>query len=157
MAEIIETDTTPLRDVPVDVVTLDLIENGLRNARYEMDEVLFRTALSPGIREQHDEFPLIADPVTGHRGHTVVDASPGLGEAVVSGAVNPDHFVVDSRNGAVLERAVGDKRLTIRARPGGGTEAIEQSASTTASCRRRRTCGRTSPTTRRRGPGGRSA
>ena len=57
-----------------------------------------------------------ADPVTGHRGHTVVDASPGLGEAVVSGAVNPDHFVVDSRSGAVLHRAVGDKRLTIRAR-----------------------------------------
>ena len=27
-----------------------------------MDEVLFRTALSPGIREQHDEFPLIGDP-----------------------------------------------------------------------------------------------
>ncbi len=61
MAEIIETTTTPLNDVPVDVVTLDLIENGLRHARYEMDEVLFRTALSPGIREQHDEFPLIAD------------------------------------------------------------------------------------------------
>jgi N-methylhydantoinase B len=33
----------------------------LRNARYEMDAVLFRTAMSPGIREQHDEFPLIAD------------------------------------------------------------------------------------------------
>ena len=43
-------------------VTLDLVENALRNARYEMDEVLFRTALSPGIREQHDEFPLIGDP-----------------------------------------------------------------------------------------------
>jgi rifampicin phosphotransferase len=74
-----------------------------------------------------------ADPVTGHRAHTVIDASPGLGEAVVSGAVNPDHFVVDSRGGTVLERAVGDKRLTIRARPGGGTEAIPRSASTTAS------------------------
>jgi N-methylhydantoinase B/oxoprolinase/acetone carboxylase alpha subunit len=61
MAQIIETNTEPLRPVEVDVVTLDLIENGLRNARYEMDEVLFRTALSPGIREQHDEFPLIAD------------------------------------------------------------------------------------------------
>src|SRR5215203_44228 len=61
MAQIIETETTPLQSVPVDVVTLDLVENGLRNARYEMDEVLFRTALSPGIREQHDEFPLIAD------------------------------------------------------------------------------------------------
>ena len=33
-----------------------------------------------------------ADPVTGTPNHTVIDASPGLGEAVVSGAVNPDHF-----------------------------------------------------------------
>jgi phosphohistidine swiveling domain-containing protein len=74
-----------------------------------------------------------ADPVTGHRARTVIDASPGLGEAVVSGAVNPDHFVVDGRSGAVLERVVGDKRLTIRARAGGGTEAVPQSASTTAS------------------------
>src|ERR1700712_5416740 len=61
MAQIIETNTTPLEAVAVDVVTLDLVENGLRNARYEMDEALFRTALSPGIREQHDECPLIAD------------------------------------------------------------------------------------------------
>jgi len=61
MAQIIETATEPLRAVDVDVVTIDLVENGLRNARYEMDEVLFRTALSPGIREQHDEFPLIAN------------------------------------------------------------------------------------------------
>ncbi|MGS0687995.1 hydantoinase B/oxoprolinase family protein [Nakamurella sp. GG22] len=62
MARVIETTTAPLPGANVDPVTLDLIENGLRNARYEMDEVLFRTALSPGIREQHDEFPLIADP-----------------------------------------------------------------------------------------------
>ncbi|MFG1946272.1 hydantoinase B/oxoprolinase family protein [Nonomuraea sp. NPDC048826] len=62
MAQIIQTATEPLAEVEVDPVTLDIIENALRNARYEMDEVLFRTALSPGIREQHDEFPLIADP-----------------------------------------------------------------------------------------------
>ena len=62
MAEILETAPSPLASVDVDPVTLDIIENALRNARYEMDEVLFRTALSPGIREQHDEFPLIGDP-----------------------------------------------------------------------------------------------
>jgi phosphohistidine swiveling domain-containing protein len=73
-----------------------------------------------------------ADPVTGRRGHTVIDAGPGLGEAVVSGAVNPDHFVVDSGTGAVVERRLGDKRLTIRVRAGGGTEAVPQPASTTA-------------------------
>ena len=37
-----------------------------------------------------------ANPVTGRRRQAVIDASPGLGEAVVSGAVNPDHFVVDT-------------------------------------------------------------
>jgi pyruvate,water dikinase len=74
-----------------------------------------------------------ADPVTGHRGRTVVDAGPGLGEAVVSGAVNPDHFLLDSRSGAVLERVLGDKRLVIRARAGGGTETVARPPSTTAS------------------------
>ena len=70
------------RQVDVDPVTLDLIENGLRNARYEMDEVLFRTALSPGIREQHDEFPLIADPagkmVVGQFGLSIPDFLDGF-------------------------------------------------------------------------------
>src|SRR6478752_745457 len=61
MARLIATNTSPMQQVEVDLVTLDLVENALRNARYEMDEVLFRTALSPGIREQHDEFPLIAN------------------------------------------------------------------------------------------------
>lgn len=60
-ARIIETSPAPFNTVPVDPVTLDIIENALRNARVEMDATLFRTALSPGIREQGDAFPLIAD------------------------------------------------------------------------------------------------
>ncbi len=45
----------------LDTITFDLIENALRNARHEMDAVLFRSAMSPVIREQHDEFPMITD------------------------------------------------------------------------------------------------
>jgi len=48
--------------IQVDPITLDILENALRNIRYEMDVVLFRTAMSPGIREQHDEFPLVCHP-----------------------------------------------------------------------------------------------
>src|SRR5712692_5359018 len=55
------TSEKPFGEVNVDPIPLDVIESALRNARYEMDAVLFRTAMSPGIREQHDEFPLIAD------------------------------------------------------------------------------------------------
>lgn len=60
-AKIIETNNTPLNRIDVDGVTVDIIENSLRNAREEMDAVLFRTAMSPGIREQGDCFPMIAN------------------------------------------------------------------------------------------------
>lgn len=46
----------------IDKITLDIIENALRNARNEMDAVLFRSAMSPVIREQHDGFPMICTP-----------------------------------------------------------------------------------------------
>ena len=69
-----------------------------------------------------------ANPVTGRRREAVIDASPGLGEAVVSGAVTPDHLVVDTATGRVLESRVGEKGLAIRAVPGGGTERIAASA-----------------------------
>ncbi|MEH6637939.1 MAG: hydantoinase B/oxoprolinase family protein [Porticoccaceae bacterium] len=60
-AKIIETNTAPFLNQDLDTVTVDIIENGLRNAREEMDAVLFRTAMSPGIREQGDCFPMIAN------------------------------------------------------------------------------------------------
>ena len=47
-----------------------------------------------------------ADPISGRRSRSVLDAAPGLGDAVVSGAVDPDHWVVDGR--------------TITASPAGG-------------------------------------
>ncbi|SDK42162.1 pyruvate, water dikinase [Lentzea albidocapillata subsp. violacea] len=64
-----------------------------------------------------------ANPVTGTRDQIVIDASPGLGEAVVSGAVNPDHFVVDGSE--IAEKRLGDKKLVVRSLPGGGTEHVE--------------------------------
>ncbi len=60
-ARILQSNIEPLQKVDVDGVTVDIIENALRNAREEMDAVLFRTAMSPGIREQGDCFPMIAN------------------------------------------------------------------------------------------------
>ena len=65
---IIQSSDIPFVTVPIDPVTLDVIENALRNARVEMDTTLVRTAMSPGIREQGDAFPLIAD----HKGRMIV-------------------------------------------------------------------------------------
>ena len=45
-----------------------------------------------------------ADPITGRRRRAAIEAVRGLGEQLVSGAVNPDHFIVSTRSGEVLER-----------------------------------------------------
>src|SRR6201991_112170 len=91
MATLVETTTTPLARADVDPVTVDIIETALRNARYEMDAVLFRTAMSPGIREQHDEFPLIADPsgkmVVGQFGLSIPDFLAGFDGSVEEGDI----------------------------------------------------------------------
>ncbi|MHA6617090.1 PEP/pyruvate-binding domain-containing protein [Pseudonocardia sp. DLS-67] len=62
-----------------------------------------------------------ANPVTGHRGEVVVDASSGLGEAVVSGLVTPDHYVLDT-DGRVRERRPGLREVVVRGVEGGGVE-----------------------------------
>lgn len=67
-ATIIQTNDKAFEKKAIDPVTLDIIENALRNARIEMDATLVRTAMSPGIREQGDAFPLIAD----HTGKMIV-------------------------------------------------------------------------------------
>jgi rifampicin phosphotransferase len=75
-----------------------------------------------------------ANPLTGKRREIVIDANPGLGEAVVSGATNPDHFVVHTTTGEMVERRLGDKRVIIRAASTGGTQKIEADAHTTSAC-----------------------
>ena len=67
-----------------------------------------------------------ADPITGRRHRAAIDAVRGLGEQLVSGAVNPDHYLVDTRTGAVLERRgdiLDDTRLRELAAIGERVEA----------------------------------
>jgi N-methylhydantoinase B len=68
----------------IDPVTLDLIENALLNARFEMDEVVRRAAMSPTIRVQHDEFPMICDArgrmIVGQFGSYIPDVIERFGE-----------------------------------------------------------------------------
>ncbi len=61
-----------------------------------------------------------ADPVTGMRDRVVIDAAAGLGEAVVSGRVTPEHYVLDSR-GRLRQWSPGGYETVIRAVAGGGT------------------------------------
>lgn len=63
------------------------------------------------------------NPLSG-RDERVIEASWGLGEAVVAGHVTPDRFRI-ARDGTVLERTAGEKDVMIRASESGGTVEVE--------------------------------
>jgi rifampicin phosphotransferase len=65
-----------------------------------------------------------ANPISGARSELVIDASPGLGEAVVAGLVTPDHFVINKRSLRLKEERRGRREVSIRAKAGGGVEQI---------------------------------
>jgi rifampicin phosphotransferase len=63
-----------------------------------------------------------ADPVTSNRKVVSIEASFGLGEALVAGLVNADVYQV--RDGDVVARAVATKQLAVQAVPAGGTREL---------------------------------
>jgi len=81
-----------------------------------------------------------ANPLTGALNESVIDATFGLGEALVSGQVEPDHFVVSvpvALSGAVAQskrdsvfsvakKSLGAKKITTRSKAGGGVESAEE-------------------------------
>ncbi|MDE3131689.1 MAG: phosphoenolpyruvate synthase, partial [Acidobacteriota bacterium] len=62
-----------------------------------------------------------ADPSTGDLGKLVIEGSFGLGEAVVSGAVSPDRYIVNKATLGVVAREVHNKELVIEPSSDGGT------------------------------------
>jgi pyruvate,water dikinase len=77
--------------------------------------VIIQTLLNPAVAG----VMFTENPVTG-ADERVIEASWGLGEAVVNGLVVPDHFRLD-RSGQVLDCKPGGKRIAIRSLPNGGT------------------------------------
>ncbi len=97
------------------------LRNGVNQRRVHMAVVVQRM-----VFPQASGILFTADPVTGNRKVASVEASFGLGEALVSGLVNADVYKV--RDGEVIARTIATKRLAIHAAPMGGTQtqAIDQ-------------------------------
>jgi rifampicin phosphotransferase len=82
-------------------------------------EVRIAVVVQSMVEAEYAGVMFTANPVTGARDEIIVDASPGLGEAVVSGLVTPDHYVLDT-SGQVREWAAGRREAIIRGATGGG-------------------------------------
>lgn len=91
--------------------------NGIDDRTVQMAVVVQRM-----VSPQASGILFTADPVTGNRTVATVDAGFGLGEALVSGMVNPDVFTV--RRGDVVEKTIAAKQRALQALPAGGTREV---------------------------------
>ena len=90
-----------------------------RNAIPQQD-VALAVIVQRMVASQASGVLFTANPLTGLREETVIDATLGLGEALVSGQVTPDHYRVDTARGVISHRALGSKAVVIRGRAEGG-------------------------------------
>lgn len=93
---------------------------------FEHRDVALSVVVQRMILPEYSGILFTVDPVSENRHVLSIDASYGLGEALVSGKVSPDLYRYNKKTGEVVEIHVKDKALAIRPLPDGGTveEAI---------------------------------
>jgi pyruvate,water dikinase len=89
------------------------LRNGVNNRKVRMAVVVQQM-----VFPQAAGILFTADPVSGNRKISAVEASLGLGEALVSGLTNADAYKV--RDGQIIDKTIATKQLAINASPGGG-------------------------------------
>jgi len=108
------------------------------------DEAALAVVVQEMVQSDVSGVLFTANPLTGALNESVIDATFGLGEALVSGQVEPDHFVVAtpialsgaaataeaqskrSSEWKVVSRTLGAKKIATRSKAGGGVESIEE-------------------------------
>jgi phosphoenolpyruvate synthase/pyruvate phosphate dikinase len=90
---------------------------------FDHRKVLLAVVVQKMIFSQVAGILFTADPVTSNRKVSSIDASFGLGEALVSGLVNADSYKV--RNGKIIEKKIFTKKLEVSALQDGGTKEHE--------------------------------
>ena len=78
---------------------------------FEHEKVLISVAVQKMVNAKSAGVMFTIHPVTGERDKIVIEGNWGLGEAVVSGAVTPDEWVVDKNTLEILERRIVEKTV----------------------------------------------
>ncbi|KAJ2962517.1 hypothetical protein NQZ79_g2375 [Umbelopsis isabellina] len=93
--------------------------------QFDHQEVLLSVVIQEMVIPSVSGIMFTADPVSGNRKVITIDASYGLGEAIVSGSVTADMYQV--RGEKIIKKIIGSKKLAIYSLPHGGTVTKELS------------------------------
>jgi len=94
---------------------------------YRFEKKLVKTKVSVAVVVQQmvdSEVSGVAfsvHPVTQDRNQLIIEAGLGLGEAIVSGTITPDSYVVHKKEGTILDINIATQTKQIIFKPGGGS------------------------------------
>ena len=97
-----------------------------QDKRFAHDQARIAVVVQQMVESEVAGVLFTANPLTSATDEFVVNASWGLGEAVVSGLVNPDEFTIDAADGCVLGKQLGSKAIRFVRDPVLGTGTIQQ-------------------------------
>ncbi len=95
------------------------------------EDVALAVIVQQMVQSQASGVLFTSNPLTGKRTETVIDATLGLGEALVAGHVEPDHYVINSISGKIVAKSLGSKAIVIVGKAEGGILHKEMEASKT--------------------------
>jgi len=78
---------------------------------FKHEQVLISVGVQKMVNAKAAGVIFTLDPVTGELGKIVIEANWGLGEAVVSGSITPDHYVVDKQTLNIVEKQIVKKTV----------------------------------------------
>jgi pyruvate,water dikinase len=82
-----------------------------RQMHYGEDGAAMSVGVQQMVMPRSSGVAFTLNPINGDRSQVAIDASWGLGEAVVSGSVTPDNFLVDKVMGEITSRVISDKTV----------------------------------------------
>jgi phosphohistidine swiveling domain-containing protein len=88
-------------------------QNGIDTVGEDQNSVAMAVVVQIMVPSEVSGILFTANPATGERGELIVNASFGLGEAVVSGQVTPDTYIIDKQTLNVKETVIGPKEQQI--------------------------------------------
>jgi pyruvate,water dikinase len=99
-------------------------------ARYniQIDQVSMAVVVQEMVPSFSSGVLFTANPLNGSRSEMVIDAAFGVGEALVSGQVEPDHYIIDVANKKILDRRIGSKAIAMYTQGSGGLSVLDIAA-----------------------------
>ncbi len=75
------------------------------------EDILIAVVIQKMVNSEKSGVMFTINPLTNNKNQIVIEAVFGLGEGIVSGSIEPDHFVIDKETEQIIEKRIGLKKI----------------------------------------------